>query len=70
MSWQRLQDVRLQKRLQTRSRIIQLIRDFFVREGFLEIETPIAVPAAGQEPYLNPNETKIITVPQKFQPIL
>ena len=54
MSWKRLQDKTLKERLQLRARIIQLIREFFVKDGFLEVETPILVPFAGQEPYLNP----------------
>src|SRR3989338_2299277 len=54
MSWKRLQDKQLQERLKTRARIVQLIREFFIKEGFLEVETPIVVPSAGQEPYLNP----------------
>lgn len=59
MSWKRLQDKRLQERLKTRARIIQMIRAFFVKEGFLEEETPTLVPAAGQEPHLNPLRTKV-----------
>ncbi len=54
MSWKRLQDKTLQQRLAKRARIIQAIREFFVKEGFLEVETPMVVAAAGQEPYLNP----------------
>ncbi|MDP3244206.1 MAG: EF-P lysine aminoacylase EpmA [bacterium] len=54
MSWRRLKDLKLQRRLKVRSRIIQLIREFFLNQGFFEAETPILTPTAGQEPYLNP----------------
>lgn len=59
MSWKRLQDKQLQERFKVRARIVQLIREFFIKEGFLEVETPILVPAAGQEPYLNPMKTEL-----------
>src|SRR3989338_6945054 len=58
MSWERLRKKKLQERLKVRARIVQMIREFFVKEGFLEVETPIVVPAAGQEPYLNPFKTE------------
>ncbi len=56
--WRRLQDKKLQERLRIRARVVQAIREFFVKEGFLEVETPIFTPYAGQEPYLNPFETE------------
>jgi lysyl-tRNA synthetase class 2 len=59
MSWRRLQDWKLQERLKIRSFILARVREFFVREGFLEVETPILVPVAGQEPYLNPLKTEV-----------
>lgn len=37
-----------------RAKIIDLIREFFKKAGFLEVETPILVPYAGTEPYLDP----------------
>ncbi len=58
MSWERLKDPLLQQRLKARSRIIALVREFFVKEGFLEVETPVVVASAGQEPYLNPFKTE------------
>ncbi|MBI4135585.1 EF-P lysine aminoacylase GenX [Candidatus Uhrbacteria bacterium] len=58
MSWKRLQDKKLQKRLRIRARVVQAIRGFFVKEGFLEVETPVFTPYAGQEPYLNPFKTE------------
>lgn len=39
-----------------RSRINDLIRNFFKKRGFLEVQTPTLVKQAGQEPYLTPME--------------
>ncbi|MBI4133298.1 EF-P lysine aminoacylase GenX [Candidatus Uhrbacteria bacterium] len=39
--------------------IRRLIREWFLREGFVEVETPVLVRAPGQEPYLNPLETVV-----------
>ncbi|MDD5144697.1 MAG: EF-P lysine aminoacylase EpmA [Candidatus Pacebacteria bacterium] len=39
-----------------RSKICELIRDFFKNDGFLEMQTPAIVKCAGQEPYLTPLE--------------
>jgi lysyl-tRNA synthetase class 2 len=36
-----------------RAKIIQEIRRFFTREGFVEIETPCVVPSPGMEPHLS-----------------
>lgn len=57
MSWKHLSDPKLKQNLIQRAKIVSLVRDFFVSQGFLEIETPIMVPYAGQEPYLNPLKT-------------
>lgn len=43
------------KTLTLRSRIIQLVRDFFTGRGFLEIETPLRIPAPAPETYINPH---------------
>ena len=54
---------RLRKRksmAEKRTRIVQAIRDFFVRRGFLEVETPLLVPFAGQEPHLAPFRTVLL----------
>ena len=40
-----------------RSRLARAMRDGLERRGYLETETPIAVPFAGQEPHLRPFET-------------
>ena len=42
-----------------RSLLTQKIRDFFVQQNFLEVETPIMTPIPGMEPYLTPFETKL-----------
>lgn len=42
-----------------RSTIIQKIRDFFVNDNFLEVETPIMTPIPGMEPHLTPFETRL-----------
>lgn len=57
MSWTRLKDERLQENLRIRAEVLALTRRFFSENGFLEVETPIMVPAAGQEPYLDPLTT-------------
>src|SRR5437764_4188346 len=40
-----------------RSRLARALRLGLEARGFLEVETPIAVPVAGQEPHLRPFET-------------
>jgi lysyl-tRNA synthetase class 2 len=40
-----------------RSRLARALRDGLEARGYLEVETPIAVPFAGQEPHLRPFET-------------
>lgn len=42
-----------------RMRIHELIREWFRREGFLEVQTPSIVRATGQEPYLEPLKTSV-----------
>ncbi|MBP1729156.1 MAG: genX [Deltaproteobacteria bacterium] len=41
-------------RLTERARIIQNIRSFFVREGYLEIDTPLLLPTVAPEAYIDP----------------
>jgi lysyl-tRNA synthetase class 2 len=45
-------DDKLKKNLHRRGKIIHAIRQFFLREGFVEIETPYIVPSPGMEPHL------------------
>ncbi len=42
---------------QNRSKLTQSIRDFFLQQKFLEVETPIMTPIPGMEPHLTPFET-------------
>src|SRR5438477_642399 len=42
----------------SRSRLQRALRDHLEGQGYLEVETPIAVPFAGQEPHLRPFETR------------
>jgi lysyl-tRNA synthetase class 2 len=44
-----------------RSQNIQKIRDFFTKNNFTEVETPIMTPIPGMEPHLTPFETKFET---------
>ena len=41
-----------------RAALARSLRDGLEARGYLEVETPIAVPFAGQEPYLRPFETR------------
>ena len=43
--------------VRARSAIARKLRDALEQRGYLEVETPIAVPFAGQEPHLRPFET-------------
>lgn len=40
--------------LLVRARIIQSVRDFFVSRGFLEVETPLRIPANAPEEHIDP----------------
>ena len=51
---------------QNRSLLTQKVRNFFVKENFLEVETPIMTPIPGMEPHLTPFETKFKTDHQNF----
>ncbi len=42
-----------------RSLLTQKIRNFFINNNFLEVETPIMTPSPGMEPHLTPFETKL-----------
>lgn len=61
MSWKRIKnDSAHKERIKMRVKITRLIREFFWSKGFLEMETPIAVRVAGQEPYLHPIGVNLI----------
>lgn len=54
-NWQKIKlNPRLKNIQIKKNRINDLIRRFFARRDFLEVQTPAIVPCAGQEPYLNP----------------
>jgi len=56
-NWQELKNnPRLRQIYETRLRVIGLIRQWFLQDNFLEVDTPIALRLPGQEPYLNPVE--------------
>ena len=42
----------------SRAALLRALRDGLDARGYLEVETPIAVPLAGQEPHLRPFETR------------
>src|SRR5207248_2824728 len=44
----------------SRAQLLRALRDGLDARGYLEVETPIAVPVAGQEPHLRPFETSFI----------
>ena len=45
---------RIKAKLERRARILDGIRAFFCREGFIEIETPLRVPAIAPEQFITP----------------
>ncbi len=47
-----------QTRLEARTRIIQLVRQFFVRRGFLEVETPLRTPTQAPEEHTDAVESQ------------
>ena len=44
---------RLRKSLTIRARVIQAIRKFFIERDYLEIETPIRIPAPAPEAHIS-----------------
>jgi elongation factor P--(R)-beta-lysine ligase len=43
---------------EARAQYLFLVRDYFRSQGFLEVDAPILVPAAGMEPHLDPFEAR------------
>jgi len=43
---------------EARARFLHLVREFFRSHGFLEVDAPLLVPAAGMEPHLDPFEVR------------
>jgi lysyl-tRNA synthetase class 2 len=48
---------KLRKSLIIRARVIQAVRNFFIDKGYLEIETPIRIPAPAPEAHINAVES-------------
>ncbi len=46
-----------------RARVIKAVRDFFWKRGFLEVETPLLIPANAPEEHINP----VFTLPSSWQ---
>lgn len=46
-------DVNLREKLRMRTLVVNKIRDFFVKEGFMDVETPELVSLPGMEPHLD-----------------
>lgn len=51
------EDKKYKERIKKRAEIIKLIRSFFDKQDFLEVQTPLCVRLPGMEPYLNPFKT-------------
>lgn len=51
---QKFRQTDIRDHLLLRARVIQLIRDFFIQNGYLEVETPIRIPAVAPEPFIDP----------------
>lgn len=49
--------------LQIRAQVIQAIRRYFVDQGFLEVETPVLIPANAPEEYIDP----VLALPWQLQ---
>lgn len=61
--------VKMNKHIQSqKNSYTQLIRNFFTKAGFLEVETPIMIPIPGMEPHLTPFETEL-RLPGKAQKV-
>lgn len=45
--------------LQRRAKILRFIREHFWSRGFVEVDTPLIVARPGQEPFLDPFETRV-----------
>ena len=59
-NWQRLRsDDDFKAQLRLRATVTQVIRYFFVQQGFLEVDTPLLVENPGTEPYLDVFKTTL-----------
>jgi elongation factor P--(R)-beta-lysine ligase len=67
MSDDSLRLAKLRNNLERRARVFTLTRRFFRERGFLEVATPVRVPAVAPEPYIRPIESQdwyLITSPE------
>ena len=58
-NWQKLKNKNILEKFKKREQIIRLIRDFFYKQNFLEVETPQLVKLPGMESNLDPFKTSI-----------
>lgn len=66
-NWQMIRDGKLGKEaFIQRARILDLIREWFRNEGFLEVETPLMVKYPGMEPHLNLFSSTFISEDGKY----
>lgn len=67
-NWQLIRDKKLDPELfHKRARILDLMREWFKKEGFLEVETPLMVKYPGMEPDLDVFSTEFISKDGKFR---
>lgn len=67
-NWQLIRDGKLKKDIFVqRARILDLIREWFKREGFLEVETPLMVKYPGMEPHLNLFSSEFISEDKQYR---
>jgi lysyl-tRNA synthetase class 2 len=45
---------RIEKNLHTRAKVLQAVRMFFEKNGFLEVDTPVRIPAPAPEEHIDP----------------
>jgi lysyl-tRNA synthetase class 2 len=61
LNWQKLNQKEFFQTFEKRARIINYIREFFLKKGFLEVETPTLVKLPGMEPNLFPFKTELLS---------
>ncbi len=67
-NWQLIRDKILPKDIfLKRARIFDLIREWFKKEGFLEVETPLMVKHPGMEPHLNLFSSEFVSEDKKYR---
>lgn len=67
-NWQRLKsDPSFKEKLLLRQQVIDAIKSFFKKDGYLEVETPLLVKSPGTEPYLEVFATKMQLLDGKYE---